>query len=251
MKHLITGGAGFIGSNLSKKLIHLGYEVICLDDLSCTDHYKIEELKDFKNFSFIKHDVINAYDFDVDCIINLACPASPINYQKDPIQTFKTNIFGSINALNLAKERNIPVIQASTSEIYGDPLEHPQSEAYWGNVNPIGVRSCYDEGKRGAETLFFDYHRKYNIKIKVARLFNTYGPNMSIEDGRAVSNFIVSALKGETIKIYGNGSFTRSFCYVSDTIDALIKLIKAPEEITGPINIGNPTELSIEQLAKK
>ncbi len=251
MKYLITGGAGFIGSNLCQRLIEDGEEVVCLDNFYCTSKEKIKILLDSDNFELIEHDVVESYDISSDFIINLACPASPVNYQKNPIKTFKTNIIGSLNAIDLALKQNIPVLQASTSEIYGDPEVHPQKEIYWGNVNPIGIRSCYDEGKRAAETLFFDYCRMDKLKIKVARLFNTYGPKMEINDGRAVSNFIVNSLMGEPLTIYGNGNNTRSFCYVSDTVDALIKLSKTNDNITGPINIGNPTEMTINEIAKE
>tara|TARA_A100001011_G_C14224651_1_gene806042 strand:+ start:473 stop:1417 length:945 start_codon:yes stop_codon:yes gene_type:complete len=251
MKYLITGGAGFIGSNLCQRLIDDGEEVVCLDNFYCTSKEKIKTLIDSANFELIEHDVVESYDISSDFVINLACPASPINYQKDPIKTFKTNILGSLNAVELAQKQNIPVLQASTSEIYGDPEVHPQREIYWGNVNPIGLRSCYDEGKRAAETLFYDYHRKDKLKIKIARLFNTYGPKMEINDGRAVSNFIVKSLKNEPLTIYGDGDNTRSFCYVSDTVDALIKFLKTNDDIIGPINIGNPTEMTINEIAEE
>ncbi|HSW85943.1 MAG TPA: UDP-glucuronic acid decarboxylase family protein [Rhabdochlamydiaceae bacterium] len=250
---LVTGGAGFLGSNLCDHLLEEGYEVICLDDLSTGSRANIEHLLTNPLFTFIQHDITKPLDLDkpLDEIYNLACAASPPHYQKDPIQTIKTNFFGALFVLELAKKWNAKVFQASTSEVYGDPTMHPQKESYWGNVNPIGIRSCYDEGKRSAETLFFDYHRAYGTKIKVGRIFNTYGPRMSPDDGRVVSNFIVQALKNDPITMYGNGEQTRSFCYVSDLIDAIRALMNTTEEFTGPVNIGNPGEFTMLELASK
>jgi len=248
---LVTGGAGFVGYHLCKKLMQKGHEIICVDNLSTSEKSNVVELQECKNFEFIRHDITFPLYLEVDQIYNLACPASPVNYQKDPIQTVKSSVVGSLNVLGLAKRLKVPILQASTSEVYGDPLMHPQNEGYWGNVNPIGPRSCYDEGKRCAESLFFDYHRQHRVKVKIARIFNTYGPKMHFNDGRVVSNFIVQALQGMPIEIYGRGRQTRSFCYVSDLVDGLIKLMNTPDEVTGPINIGNPTELSILELAKK
>jgi len=248
---LVTGGAGFVGYHLCKKLMQQGHEIICVDNLSTSEKSNVVELQECKNFEFIRHDITFPLYLEVDQIYNLACPASPVNYQKDPIQTVKSSVVGSLNVLGLAKRLKVPILQASTSEVYGDPLMHPQNEGYWGNVNPIGPRSCYDEGKRCAESLFFDYHRQHRVKVKIARIFNTYGPKMHFNDGRVVSNFIVQALQGKPIEIYGRGRQTRSFCYVSDLVDGLIKLMNTPDEVTGPINIGNPTELSILELAKK
>jgi len=248
---LVTGGAGFVGYHLCKKLMQQGHEIICVDNLSTSEKSNVVELQECKNFEFIRHDITFPLYLEVDQIYNLACPASPVNYQKDPIQTVKSSVVGSLNVLGLAKRLKVPILQASTSEVYGDPLMHPQNEGYWGNVNPIGPRSCYDEGKRCAESLFFDYHRQHRVKVKIARIFNTYGPKMHFNDGRVVSNFIVQALQGMPIEIYGRGRQTRSFCYVSDLVDGLIKLMNTPDEVTGPINIGNPTELSILELAKK
>jgi len=247
----VTGGAGFVGYHLCKKLMQQGHEIICVDNLSTSEKSNVVELQECKNFEFIRHDITFPLYLEVDQIYNLACPASPVNYQKDPIQTVKSSVVGSLNVLGLAKRLKVPILQASTSEVYGDPLMHPQNEGYWGNVNPIGPRSCYDEGKRCAESLFFDYHRQHRVKVKIARIFNTYGPKMHFNDGRVVSNFIVQALQGMPIEIYGRGRQTRSFCYVSDLVDGLIKLMNTPDEVTGPINIGNPTELSILELAKK
>lgn len=249
MKVLVTGGSGFIGSHLCEELLNRGNFVICVDNCFSSDKENISHLLDNKNFEFIRHDVTIPLFLEVDRIYNLACPASPIHYQKDPIQTTKTNVMGSINMLGLAKRLGVKILQSSTSEIYGDPLQHPQEESYWGNVNPIGIRSCYDEGKRCAETLFFDYHRQHNVDIRVARIFNTYGPRMHQNDGRVVSNFIVQALKGEDITIYGEGTQTRSFCYVSDNVRALIALMES--EHIGPYNVGNPIENTILELAEK
>jgi UDP-glucuronate decarboxylase len=251
LRILVTGGAGFIGSHLCDRLIADGNEVLCVDNFYTGTRNNILHLLDHPRFELLRHDVTFPLYVEVDRIFNLACPASPIHYQRDPIQTTKTSVAGAINMLGLAKRLEIPILQASTSEVYGDPSVHPQREDYWGNVNPIGPRSCYDEGKRCAETLFFDYRRQLGIAIKVARIFNTYGPRMHPDDGRVVSNFIVHALEGRPITIYGQGSQTRSFCYVDDTVEALVRLMATPDEVTGPINIGNPVELSIHQLADK
>ena len=250
MKILLTGAAGFLGSHLSKKLIDEGHQVIGLDDLSTGSIKNIENLKSNSNFKFVEHDVRKPYSVEVDAILNFACPASPISYQKDPVRTIETNFLGMINLLHLANETNAIVIQASTSEIYGDPTQSPQVESYWGNVNPIGIRSCYDEGKRAAETLCFDYKRQHNLDTRVLRIFNTYGPNMSISDGRVVSNFIVQALKNEPITIYGDGNQSRSFCYVSDLVGGIYKLLMKKELVDSPINLGNPNEFTIKQLAE-
>ncbi len=249
---LVTGGAGFIGSHLSEWLLQEGNRVICVDNLFTGCEENIAHLLTDKNFKFILHDIISPLELDekIDQIYNLACPASPVHYRENPIRTVKANTIGVINMLGLAKKHKARILQASTSEIYGDPLEHPQKESYWGNVNPIGPRACYDEGKRVAETLFFDYHREHGLAIRIARIFNTYGPKMSPRDGRVVSNFIVQALKGDDITIYGDGSQTRSFCYVSDLVDGLISLMNA-ENLTGPINLGNPTELAVKEIAEK
>jgi len=249
---LITGGAGFIGSHLCKKLIEQGDKVICLDNLFTGSKKNIGPLTADKNFKFIEHDIIEPFftEEKIDRIYNLACPASPIHYQVNAIRTIKANTIGVINMLGLAKLHGARILQASTSEVYGDPAEHPQKESYFGNVNPIGPRACYDEGKRVAETLFFDYHRKYNLEIRVARIFNTYGPNMAANDGRVVSNFIIQALAGNDITIYGDGDQTRSFCYVSDLVEGLIKLMNK-DNFTGPVNFGNPLELTIKEIAEK
>ena len=247
---LITGGAGFLGSHLSERLLKQGHLVTCLDNFFTGSRGNIQSLLDHPCFTFIEHDVCKSIDVDADLIYNLACPASPIHYQYDPVKTIKTNVHGAINMLELAQKKGSRILQASTSEVYGDPHVHPQTEDYWGNVNPIGIRSCYDEGKRCAETLFFDFHRQYGLPIKVARIFNTYGPRMHPNDGRVVSNFIVQALKNEPITIYGEGMQTRSFCYVDDLIDGLIRLMDSEAAITGPINIGNPVEFTIRQLAE-
>ena len=247
-KILVTGGAGFIGSHLCKRLLALGNEVICLDNLFTGNKANIYDLLDNKRFEFIRHDVIESIILEVDEIYNLACPASPVHYQKNPVQTVNTSVMGAINMLNLATSHHARILQTSTSEVYGDPLVHPQKEDYWGNVNPIGVRSCYDEGKRVAETLFCDYHRQYDTDIRIVRLFNTYGPHMCIDDDRVVSNFIVQALRGDDITIYGDGTQTRSFCYVDDIVNALIKTMET--DTTGPINLGNPTEISVDKLAQ-
>lgn len=248
-KVLVTGGAGFIGSHLCEKLLQKGYFVICLDNLFTGSKKNIKTLLENGNFRFIEQDIIEPLDIEVNQIYNLACPASPPHYQHDPIKTTKTSVLGILNMLDLAKKYNAKLLQASTSEVYGDPLEHPQKESYWGNVNPIGIRSCYDEGKRCAETLVMDYHRQYNTDTKIIRIFNTYGPNMHPEDGRVVSNFIIQALKNEDITVYGDGTQTRSFCYVSDLIDGIIKTMET-NDITGPINLGNPSERTVLNLAE-
>jgi UDP-glucuronate decarboxylase len=248
---LITGGAGFIGSFLCEKLLSQGHDVICVDNLYTGSRRNIAKLLSNPGFEFIRHDVTFPLYIEVDQIYNLACPASPIHYQRDPVQTTKTSVHGAINMLGLAKRVKARILQASTSEVYGDPVMHPQSESYWGNVNPIGPRSCYDEGKRCAETLFFDYWRQHRLAIKVARIFNTYGPRMHPNDGRVVSNFIVQALKGEPITLFGDGTQTRSFCYVDDLVEGLIRLMNAPAELTGPVNLGNPKEFSVRELADK
>ena len=248
---LVTGGAGFLGSHLCKRLLDQGHDVLCVDNFFTGTKRNVLELLDEPRFELMRHDVTFPLFVEVDEIYNLACPASPIHYQHDPVQTTKTSVHGAINMLGLAKRLRAKIFQASTSEVYGDPTVHPQEESYWGHVNPIGVRSCYDEGKRCAETLFFDYHRQHNLRIKVARIFNTYGPNMHPNDGRVVSNFILQALKNEPITIYGDGSQTRSFCYVDDLIEAFILMMESPDEITGPINTGNPIEFSIKELAEK
>jgi UDP-glucuronate decarboxylase len=250
MKILLTGAAGFLGSHISKKLIDNNHEVIGLDDLSTGSIKNIEQVINHAKYSFIEHDVRIPYQAKVDAILNFACPASPVNYQKDPVRTIETNFLGMINMLHLAKETGARIIQASTSEIYGDPTQSPQKESYWGNVNPIGIRSCYDEGKRAAETLCFDYKRQHNLDTRVIRIFNTYGPNMAIGDGRVVSNFIVQALRNEPINIYGDGNQTRSFCYVSDLVDGIYKLLQLNENPDTPINLGNPNEFTILELAK-
>src|SRR3989344_5667508 len=248
---LVTGGAGFLGSHLCERLIADGHDVLCVDNFFTGAKDNISHLIGNPHFELLRHDVTFPLYVEVDEIYNLACPASPIHYQFDPVQTTKTSVHGSINILGLAKRVKAKILQASTSEVYGDPVIHPQPETYWGNVNPIGPRACYDEGKRCAETLFFDYHRQHGLKIKVARIFNTYGPRMHPNDGRVVSNFIVQALKGENITIYGDGNQTRSFCYVDDLIDGLIKLMSTPDEFTGPVNLGNPVEVSFLRLAQK
>ena len=248
---LVTGGAGFIGSHLCERLLELGYEVICMDNLFTGQKDNIRHLLNDPYFEFIRKDVTEDIQVECDQIYNLACPASPIHYQYDPIKTIKTSFIGALHVLGLAKRCNATVLQASTSEGYGDPEVHPQPESYWGHVNPDGIRSCYDEGKRAAETLFFDYHRQHGVKIKVVRIFNTYGPNMRGDDGRVVSNFIVQALKGEDITIYGDGKQTRSFCYVDDLVEALIKMMNSREDFTGPVNLGNPGEFTMLELAQK
>ena len=246
---LVTGGAGFLGSNLCDRLIQEGKEVICVDNLYTGSKENIRHLLDHPNFEFIRHDVIQPLYVEVDQIYNLACPASPPHYQHDPIKTAQTSVLGAMNMLGLAKRLNARILQASTSEVYGDPEVHPQPEHYRGNVNPIGIRSCYDEGKRMAETLFFDYHRQHDVEIKVMRIFNTYGPRMNPDDGRVVSNFIVQALRGDDITIYGDGKQTRSFCYVDDLIEGMYRLMNSDKDFTGPVNIGNPGEFTMLQLA--
>ncbi len=248
---LVTGGAGFIGSHLCESLLLDGYNVICLDNFFTGNKKNIEHLIKLPNFEMIRHDVTRPILLEVDEIYNLACPASPIHYQYNPVKTIKTSVLGSLNMLGLAKRINARILQASTSEVYGDPHEHPQSEVYWGNVNPIGVRACYDEGKRCAETLFFDYHRQNGVDIKVVRIFNTYGPRMHPDDGRVVSNFIVQALKGKNITIYGRGEQTRSFCYVDDLVLGLRRMMNSENLFTGPVNLGNPEEITIATLAEK
>lgn len=251
MRILVTGGAGFVGSNLCRRLFNEGHEVFCLDNLQTGRLENISDLFEKNRFHFIEHDVIKPLDLSVDQIYNLACPASPPHYQENPLQTIRTNFYGAENMLELAKKKHAVILQASTSEVYGNPLVIPQEEIYWGNVNPIGPRACYDEGKRIAETLFFNYHRQYGVKIRVARLFNTYGPGMSTSDGRVVSNLIMNALRGENLTIYGDGSQTRSFCYVDDTVDGLIRMMNhADDEFTGPINLGNPSERTVSDLAE-
>jgi UDP-glucuronate decarboxylase len=248
---LITGAAGFLGSHLCERLVAQGHEVLGIDNYFTGRRANVAHLLGKPNFEMMRHDVTFPLFVEVDEIYNLACPASPVHYQYDPVQTTKTSVHGAINMLGLAKRTGAKILQASTSEVYGDPEQHPQTEEYWGNVNPIGPRSCYDEGKRCAETLFFDYHRQNNVRIKVMRIFNTYGPRMHPEDGRVVSNFIMQALTSQPITIYGDGSQTRSFCYVDDLIEGMIRLMNSPDDVTGPINIGNPGEFTIRQLAEK
>jgi UDP-glucuronate decarboxylase len=251
MRILVTGGAGFLGSHLCEKLISLNHEVIALDNFYTGEKWKVQELADNDKFELVRQDVTTPLNFEVDAVMNLACPASPVHYQKFPVQTIKTSVLGAMNVLDLATKLNVPVFQASTSEVYGDPTISPQDESYWGSVNPIGIRACYDEGKRSSETLFFDFHRQFGTAIKVARIFNTYGPRMSLNDGRVVSNFIVQALNNEPISIYGDGTQTRSFCYVSDLIDGIIQLMFSGPDITGPVNLGNPVEFTMLELAEK
>jgi UDP-glucuronate decarboxylase len=248
---LVTGGAGFMGSSLCERLLAAGNDVLCADNFFTGTRDNVVHLLANPHFELMRHDVTFPLYVEVDEIYNLACPASPIHYQRDPVQTTKTSVHGAINALGLAKRVKARILQASTSEVYGDPVEHPQTESYWGNVNTIGPRACYDEGKRCAETLFFDYHRQFNLSIKVARIFNTYGPRMHPNDGRVVSNFIMQALRGEPITVYGEGQQTRSFCYVDDLVDGLMRLMASPPEVTGPINLGNPGEFTILELAEK
>lgn len=250
MKILITGGAGFLGSHLCERLLADGHEVICVDNFYTGDKANIRHLMGDSKFEVIRHDITHPLQVEVDYILNFACPASPIHYQKDPVQTIKTSVHGAINMLDLARNTNATILQASTSEVYGDPEIHPQPEEYWGRVNPIGIRSCYDEGKRCAETLFFDYHREYGLNIKVIRIFNTYGPRMQPDDGRVVSNFIMQALQDQDLTIYGDGSQTRSFCYVDDLVDGIISFMKTDSTVTGPINLGNPGEFSMLELAE-
>ena len=247
---LVTGGAGFVGSHLCGRLIEDGHDVLCVDNFYTGSKRNIEHLLQHPRFELLRHDVTFPLYVEVDRIYNLACPASPIHYQRDPVQTTKTSVIGAINMLGLAKRLKVPILQASTSEVYGDPEVHPQDESYWGRVNPIGPRSCYDEGKRAAETLFFDYSRQHGTDIKVIRIFNTYGPRMDAADGRVVSNFIVQALRGEPITIYGDGSQTRSFCYVDDLIDGMVRLMATPKGFTGPVNVGNPGEFTMLELAE-
>ena len=247
---LVTGGGGFIGSHLCERLLSRGNDVICLDNFFTGSKNNIRHLLSNPSFELIRHDVTIPIELEVDAIYNLACPASPIHYQHDAVQTIRTNVLGAMNMLDLARRLRIPILQSSTSEVYGDPQEHPQHESYWGNVNPIGIRSCYDEGKRCAETLFFDYHRQYGIPIKVVRIFNTYGPRMLPNDGRVVSNFIVQALKGSDITIYGDGSQTRSFCCVTDLVVGLEAMMQTPDSVTGPVNLGNPGEFTVRELAE-
>ena len=248
---LVTGGAGFLGSHLCERLIGDGHEVLCVDNLFTGTRANIGHLLSHPRFEFQRHDVTFPLYVEVDEIYNLACPASPIHYQHDPVQTTKTSVHGAINMLGLAKRTGAKILQASTSEVYGDPEVHPQTEEYWGRVNPIGTRSCYDEGKRCAETLFFDYHRQLGVRIKVARIFNTYGPRMHPNDGRVVSNFVIQAMQGRPVTIYGDGSQTRSFCYVDDLIDGLVRLMASEDSVTGPINLGNPAEFSVRELAEQ
>jgi UDP-glucuronate decarboxylase len=249
-KILVTGGAGFLGSHLCERLVNAGHDVLCVDNYFTGAKQNVSHLLNLPNFELIRHDVTFPLYVEVDQIYNLACPASPVHYQHDPVQTTKTSVHGAINMLGLAKRLGAKILQASTSEVYGDPEIHPQQETYWGRVNPIGIRSCYDEGKRCAETLFFDYHRQHSLQIKIMRIFNTYGPRMHPKDGRVVSNFIVQALKGEDITIYGDGKQTRSFCYVDDLIDGMIKLMNTGAEFTGPVNVGNPAEYTMIALAE-
>ena len=250
MKTLVTGGAGFLGSHICERLLEQGHEVICLDNFFTGNKHNVAHLKDYANFELIRHDVIDPFKVEVDRIYNMACPASPVHYQYNPIKTVKTSVMGAINCLGLAKRVGARILQASTSEVYGDPEIHPQPESYRGNVNPIGTRACYDEGKRCAETLFFDYHRENQVDIRVVRIFNTYGPRMAPDDGRVVSNFIVQALKGEDLTIYGDGSQTRSFCFVDDLVEAILRTMEQDETV-GPINIGNPVEFTIRELAEQ
>ena len=250
MRILVTGGAGFIGSHLSERLLHEGHEVVCLDNFFTGSKKNIHHLLDSHNFELVRHDITEPILLEVDRIFNLACPASPVHYQYNPVKTVKTSVMGTINMLGLAKRVKARILQASTSEVYGDPTVHPQTEAYWGNVNPIGIRSCYDEGKRVAETLMMDYHRQNGVDIRIVRIFNTYGPNMAENDGRVVSNFITQALRGEDITVYGDGSQTRSFCYVSDLVEGMIRMMNC-DGFTGPVNLGNPAETSILEFAEK
>ncbi|MEI7473257.1 MAG: UDP-glucuronic acid decarboxylase family protein [bacterium] len=248
---LITGGAGFIGSHLCEKLLSEGNHVICLDNFFTGSKDNVVQLLEHKNFELINHDVIDSISLEVDQIYNMACPASPVHYQYDPIKTMKTSVIGIINMLELAKANNARILQASTSEVYGDPKEHPQRESYWGNVNPIGIRSCYDEGKRAAETLMMDYNRQYGVEAKIIRIFNTYGPRMAENDGRVVSNFIVQALRNQDITVYGDGSQTRSFCYVSDLVSGIVKMMNSEKEFLGPVNLGNQVETQIVEFAER
>ncbi len=247
---LVTGGAGFVGSHLCELLLNAGHDVLCVDNFYTSSRRGILHLQDNKRFELLRHDVTFPLYVEVDQIFNLACPASPVHYQRDPVQTTKTSVHGAINMLGLAKRVGAKILQASTSEVYGDPKEHPQTEEYWGNVNPVGIRSCYDEGKRCAETLFFDYYRQHRMRIKVARIFNTYGPRMHPNDGRVVSNFVVQALLGHDITIFGDGQQSRSFCFVSDLVDGLVRLMNSADDVTGPINLGNPAEFTMRELAE-
>ena len=251
MKILVTGGAGFLGSHLCDRLAKRGFHVVCMDNLYTGLEENISHLLGLTNFEFLKQDVVDPVDLQFDVIYNLACPASPPHYQRDPVATTRTSVLGAMNMLDLARKNNIPILQASTSEVYGDPEIHPQTETYWGNVNPIGDRSCYDEGKRCAETLFFDYHRQYGTKVRVVRIFNTYGPRMHPNDGRVVSNFIVQALLGQDLTIYGDGQQTRSFCYVDDMIDGFLNMMESSNSFIGPVNLGNPNEFTMLELAEK
>jgi UDP-glucuronate decarboxylase len=251
MRYLVTGGAGFLGSHLVERLISDGNSVICFDNFYTGTRDNLKFASNSDQLEIIRGDVTNPFMFEVDAIMNLACPASPVHYQRYPVETTRTSVFGALNSLELARKLQIPIFQASTSEVYGDPKVSPQNESYWGNVNPIGIRSCYDEGKRAAETLFVDYNRQYGTQIRIARIFNTYGPRMSVNDGRVVSNFIVQALTNMPITIYGDGSQTRSFCYVSDLVDGFIRIMNQTDEMVGPINLGNPNEFSMLDLAKK
>jgi UDP-glucuronate decarboxylase len=248
---LVTGGSGFIGSHLCQRLLDMGHDVLAADNFYSSDRHNVHQLLQNPHFELMRHDVTFPLYVEVDEIYHLACPASPVYYQRDPVQTTKTCVHGSINMLGLAKRLGARILLTSTSEVYGDPAVHPQSESYWGNVNPIGIRSCYDEGKRAAETLFFDYHRQHGLPIKVARIFNTYGPKMQPDDGRVVSNFIVQALNGQPLTVFGDGSQTRSFCYIDDMVDGLISLMNSPREVTGPVNLGNPGEFTMIELAKQ
>jgi UDP-glucuronate decarboxylase len=247
---VVTGGAGFVGSHLCDRLLARADEVLCVDNFYSSSKQNVEHMLPNPRFELVRHDVTFPLYLEADEIFHLACPASPIHYQRDPVQTLKTSVHGSINVLGLAKRLKARVLQASTSEVYGDPHVHPQTEDYWGNVNPIGIRACYDEGKRAAETLFFDYHRQHGLQVKIARIFNTYGPRMHLNDGRVVSNFIVQALQGEPITLYGDGLQTRSFCYVDDLVGGLMQLMDSPRDVTGPINLGNPNEITIRELAE-
>ncbi len=251
MRHLLTGAGGFLGSHLADRLLSEGHEVLAVDNFFTGARTNVAHLLGNSNFELLRHDVTFPLFVEVDAIFNLASPASPVHYQKDPVQTIKTNILGAVNMLGMAKRLRVPIFQASTSEVYGDPEVHPQTEEYWGNVNPIGPRACYDEGKRAAETLFFDYNRQHNVSIRVARIFNTYGPRMATGDGRVVSNFVVQALRGEDITIYGDGQQTRSFCYVSDLVDGFVRMMDKTDSLVGPINLGNPNEFTMLELAEK
>ncbi len=251
LRILVTGGAGFLGSFLCERLVAAGHEVVCVDNYYTGRRRNVAHLLEQPNFELLRHDITFPLYVEVDQIYNLACPASPVHYQRDPVQTTKTSVHGAINVLGLAKRTGAKILQASTSEVYGDPSVHPQREDYWGNVNPIGPRACYDEGKRCAETLFFDYHRQNKLRIKVARIFNTYGPRMHPDDGRVVSNFVIQALRGDPITIFGDGAQSRSFCYVDDMIEALIRLMDSPDDVVGPVNLGNPAEIAIKALAEQ